>query len=182
MAMSVRFRQRSVILVAAMLILSFGAAMPFMGQAQDATPAATEQELIQQGEQIFTSVCIACHQPGGEGIQGIYPALNGNPLITGEDPSYLIEVVLQGRGGMPRFNGTYDDSEIAAVTTYVRQAWDNNAGPVSPEQVAELRTQVEDEPEGATPTPEGQAPAAVAEEGTPGATPEGGTPVATPES
>lgn len=173
MVMSLRVRQRGAILAIAVLILSIGAAVPFMGQAQDATPAVTEDELIQRGEDIYSNVCIACHQPGGKGIQGIYPPLNGNPLITGEDPTYVIETVLTGRGGMPRFNRAYDNVEIASVITYVRQAWDNDAAPVSPEQVAEVRDQIEAEPEGATPTPEGQIPSDIADEGMPAdATPE----------
>jgi hypothetical protein len=86
---------------------------------------------------------------------------------------------------MPRFNGFYDNYEIAAVVSYVRQAWDNDAGPVSPEQVAEVRNRVEAnveaQEEGPTPTPPGQAPSNVIAGGTPGlATPEGAPPVSTP--
>lgn len=171
MSLSVRYRQRTVILAVAALIVIVAVAIPGFGEAQDATPAPTEQQLIEQGEDIYSTVCLACHQPAGEGITVIFPALNGNPLITGEDPAYFVEVVLNGRGGMPRFADTYDDAEIAAVTTYVRQAWDNDASPVDPELVAQLRGAMEDEDDAAaTPEPETQAEAV--SEGTPEATPE----------
>lgn len=146
------------VLIGAAAILALGS-LPLMGTAQDATPAGTlnEQQLIQEGETIYTNVCIACHQPDGMGIRGIYPPLNGNPLVAGEDPTYLISTVLIGRGGMPTFSGIYSDQEIAAVTSFVRQNWDNDASAVSPDQVAALRAELRGTPE-VSPTPEGQRP------------------------
>jgi mono/diheme cytochrome c family protein len=179
MNLTTRFRQRVTVLAVAALAVTALAATPFLGQAQDAEPAPTEEELLQTGEQIYNSVCIACHQPDGKGIPGIYLPLNGNPLLTGDDPIYFIETVLHGRGGMPRFAGTFDDAEIAGVVSYVRQAWENDAGPVSPDQVADVRAGVHEQPEGATPTPEGQLPSSQAGRGL--ATP-GASPVASPEA
>ncbi len=146
------------VLIGAVALMGLGA-VPLIGQAQDATPAGgpSDQQLIEQGDQIYHHVCIACHQPDGKGIQGIYPPLAGNPLLTADDPSYFIRTVLTGRGGMPAFQGIYDDEEIAAVVSYVRQNWENNAGPVSPEQVAAIRAEVSGTP-AAEPTPLGQRP------------------------
>ncbi len=151
--------------------------IPLIGTAQDSTPGvdrhATEQ--LAYGEAIYTSVCIACHQPDGMGIQGIYLPLNNNPLLTGDDPTYFISTVLTGRGGMPSFAYIYDDQQIASVLSYVRQAWDNDAGPVTVEQVAEVRADVWGTPI-ASPTPEGQRPGgnttgAVGPHGTPESNP-----------
>jgi len=58
---------------------------------------------------------------------------------------------------MPSFSGLMDDQQIAGVITYVRQAWDNDAGAVSPEEVAKVRADVLGTPE-ASPTPFGQRP------------------------
>jgi mono/diheme cytochrome c family protein len=174
--MSSRFRTRGGALALVALIATI-ALMPFMSQAQDATPAPTDDEMIAQGDEIFNNLCVACHQPGGKGVEGIFPALNGNPLITSEDPTYFISTVLTGRGGMPRFAGTFDDTEIASIVSYVRQAWDNDAGPVSPEDVAKVRADVMSQQATplATSTPEGQLPSNAAGEGgldaTPAATP-----------
>lgn len=177
MSLPDRYRQRFAVLIVLSVVVMVAATMPFLSQAQGSAPAPTETELIEMGEDIYANVCIACHQPGGEGIQNIFPALSGNPLLTGDDPGYFIDVVLNGRGGMPMFAGSYDDTEIAAITTYVRQAWDNDAGPVSPEQVAAIRDADEAEEESATPEVETQAEA----QGNGDATPEDGTPIATPE-
>ena len=51
---------------------------------------------------------------------------------------------------MPAFGptGTYNwrDDQIAAVLTYVRQAWGNHGAPVTPEKVAALRATVSTRP------------------------------------
>ena len=165
-------RGRAAVLIGATALLA-AASLPVIGQAQNASPAANEaeQQLLAEGEKIYTNVCIACHQPDGKGIPGIYLPLAGNPLLTQEDPSYFISVVLKGRGGMPTFARTYNDEQMAAITTYVRQNWDNDAPAVSPEQVAEVRAKVITTPV-PQPTPESQIPQGI-DQGTPEASPAG---------
>jgi hypothetical protein len=80
-----------------------------------------------------------------------------------EDPTYLITVILNGRGGMPRFDTTYSDEQVAAIASYVRQEWENDAEPVTAEQVAAVRASFVAP---SVVTPEGQIP-----EGTGRATP-----------
>jgi cytochrome c oxidase cbb3-type subunit 2 len=167
-------RTRAAILgVATMLTMLIG--IPLIVAAQDATPEATPASagdpLLVRGEEIFNTVCIACHQPDGKGIEGIFLPLAGNPLVTLEDPTYLITVILNGRGGMPRFDTTYSDEDIASIATFVRQNWENDAPAVTAEQVAAVRASFEVQDEQ---TPEGQIP-----EGSGRATPEA-TPEATP--
>lgn len=111
------------------------------------TPVAVEPGILEEGEMIVSSVCLACHQPGGEGIAGIYPALAGSAFVTLEDPTVVISTVLNGRGGMPRFAGNFTDEQVAAILTYVRQSFGNNASPVTPEQVAEVRASTSIVPE-----------------------------------
>lgn len=172
------WRNRAVVLAAACMTVLV-VAVPILGSAQDTAPDETQtQQLIQRGERIYSTVCIACHQPDGKGIEGIYLPLAGNPAVTLEDPTYLINVLITGRGGMPRFDSTYDDEEIAAVATYVRQAWGNQGIAVAPEFVAQIRAQYEVQ-EAASPTPEGQIPVGIA---TPQAMPGIATPVGVEEA
>lgn len=135
--------KRGAILIGA-ACLTMVAGAPLVSNAQNASPSASpagQSELVANGEKIFSSVCIACHQPGGKGIPGIYPALDKNPLLTTDDPTYMITTVLNGRGGMPTFRGIYTDEQIASVVTYVRQAWDNKASAVTADQVKKIREQ-----------------------------------------
>lgn len=155
-------------------LVAVAVSVPLLVGAQNATPGASpaaQPVQITRGEEIFNRVCIACHQPDGKGIEGIYLPLAGNPAVTLEDPTYLITVILNGRGGMPRFDSTYSDEDIAAIATYVRQEWDNDAPAVTAEQVAAVRAtfevEAEETPEGQEPTGSGLA----SPEASPAATP-----------
>jgi cytochrome c6 len=149
-----RFRAR----VVSLLLLGvglFAVAPPFLGFAQPSTPPVGTPEaadLLQPGQVMYEEVCIACHQPGGAGVAGIYPTLAGNPLVKLDDPTYVITTVLFGRGGMPRFNAIYSDEEIASVVSYIRFAWDNGASAAAPAAVGQIRAA-----RAATPVPSGQS-------------------------
>jgi len=91
------------------------------------------------GASLFAQNCSACHQLNGEGIRGAFPALAENALVNGT-PTGLASVVVNGRGGMPAFGNDLSDQDIAAVTTYVRSAWGNHAGPVNSVTVKAVRT------------------------------------------
>lgn len=100
-------------------------------QMDDATVAT----LMSEGQTIFRNVCAACHGANGEG--GIGPRLDGHPQVSRE--GFVARTVLLGREAMPSFADRFTDREIAAVATYVRNAWSNDFGPTSPEEVRNLR-------------------------------------------
>ena len=97
--------------------------------------------------------CVTCHQPAGEGIAGIYPPLAGSEWV--DDEARLLKMVLHGLTGditvkgqryleettppMPAFAGLLNDEEIAALVTYVRNAFGAPASVTTPERVRELR-------------------------------------------
>lgn len=101
-------------------------------------PATGEDARLAEGERIYNDVCANCHQENGQG-RGDYPPLAGSGLVTQEDPSGAIQMVLHGGSVMPAFADRFSDEEIAAVVSYIRSAWDNAAGPVDAGQVGELR-------------------------------------------
>jgi mono/diheme cytochrome c family protein len=77
------------------------------------------------GEELFVNVCQGCHMPGGIGATGAgsYPALASNKNL--EASGYPIELVVNGRRGMPPFGKTMTDDQIAAVVNYVRTHFGN---------------------------------------------------------
>lgn len=99
--------------------------------------ARSQEERINQGEEVYSTQCAKCHQLSGEGSDA-FPALKGSDIATAEDPSAAIETVLHGREAMPSFQGTLSPDEIAAVVSYVRNAWDNQASAVTTQQVEEV--------------------------------------------
>lgn len=96
-------------------------------------------ELAMEGEFVYADQCATCHMEDGSGVEGTYPELDGTPFVLSPDATPVIEVVLHGREAMPAFSDILDDREIAAVVSYIRTAWTNDAGPVSPEEVQALR-------------------------------------------
>src|SRR5690606_23654613 len=103
------------------------------------TPA--ERQLFARGAEIYAGQCAACHQADGQGLEGVARSLVGSQLVLA-NATVPTGIVLHGKEGemlMPALGGTLDDEEIAAVLTYVRRSWGNDASPVSPSQVEETR-------------------------------------------
>ncbi len=97
-------------------------------------------ELNQRGEKIFLANCAVCHQATGQGMPPAFPALNGSPMVTQQEPIAQIEQVLKGKNAMPSFAASLNDLDIAAVITYTKNAWDNHTGTVvQPSAVAAAR-------------------------------------------
>jgi cytochrome c oxidase subunit 2 len=101
-----------------------------------------QSDLPTDGRELFESVCADCHRINGEGLPPAFPALNNNAFVTG-DPAGPVTIILNGRkakiGAMPSWKDRFDNRQIAAIVTYIRQAWNNKAQAVSPDKVEELR-------------------------------------------
>lgn len=102
---------------------------------------AAEQELLSMnmsmaesmalGEKTYLGYCAACHQAGGQGLPGAFPALKGSKMATtSSELAAHIDIVINGKAGtaMQAFGKKLTLQEIAAVITYERNAWDNNTG------------------------------------------------------
>lgn len=121
------------------------------GSAQSGSAAPSSQEA--QGRRIYEASCAQCHLLNGEGTLGFYPPLDGDPFVTAV-AQLPIQVVLEGRAPSPRtppmpsFADRLSNQEIAAVVSYIRTQWSNDAGPVDAEAVASIRSNLpaEDEP------------------------------------
>ena len=114
--------------------------------AMDADAAAADKEwtmdeLMARGEKVYNTSCAACHQANGEGLPGAFPGLKGSALTTGPKDAH-IDIVINGKPNtaMGAFSGQLNDVELAAVITYERNAWGNNAGDlVQPSEIKAAR-------------------------------------------
>jgi hypothetical protein len=81
---------------------------------------------------IYDNQGAACH--GGQGIVGLFPRLAGAPLVQQDQATSLIRVVLEGSRAIatagaptgpatPSFDWKLSDDDIAALLTYIRNAW-----------------------------------------------------------
>ncbi len=103
-----------------------------------------------QGAELYRQHCAHCHGDDGVGIPGAYPPLAGNRAVTLEPPANVVRMVLGGGFppgtagnprpyGMPPFVTILGDDDIAAVISYVRDAWGNQGSPVSAFTVGRFR-------------------------------------------
>ena len=108
--------------------------------ADDPNKTWTIDELAQRGEKVYAANCVACHQANGKGVPGAFPALDGSKIVSGPKADNM-NIVLNGKGGMPPWKGVLSDTEIAAVITYTRNAWSNKAAEniVQPAEVLAAR-------------------------------------------
>jgi mono/diheme cytochrome c family protein len=116
-----------------------------------ATPLAA-----QDGGQLFTLYCSACHGADGKGATGgTFPPLAGSSWVAG-DADRAIKIILHGLHGpvdvmdktynleMPPQGAMLPDDQIAAILTYVRTSWGNQAGPVTTDSVKTIRAATND--------------------------------------
>ena len=92
--------------------------------------AADKDALMRIGQEVYEGHCLSCHQPGGEGIEGMFPAIKGSAVVNGPVGGH-IDLILNGKPPlMASFRNVLKPEEIAAVITYQRNALGNNVGDV----------------------------------------------------
>ena len=113
---------------------------------------------VDSGKKVFAVRCASCHQANGLGIPGQYPPLAGSKWVT-SDPGLITNIILKGLKGEIIVKGEkygtsaavnmaavpISDREIANVTTYVRQAWGNEAPEILESEVSAFRDASKDQ-------------------------------------
>ncbi len=102
----------------------------------------TRAELMTIGKEKYEIICVACHKADGKGMPPVFPPLKGSSVAVGKPISRHIGIILNGVPGtaMQAFKDQLSDEDIAAITTYERNAWENNTNDlVQPEDVANVR-------------------------------------------
>jgi mono/diheme cytochrome c family protein len=108
------------------------------------------------GKALFSANCITCHQADGQGVPGQYPPLSGSDVVLGDAVNHMIAIVLKGLQGpvtvegkpynnsMQAWEGQYTDQQVAAIMTYERSDWGNNAPPITADMVKQIRDEFKD--------------------------------------
>ena len=119
-------------------------------QRQEAAPTKAESSVMTAGQAIYRDQCSACHGIDGRGVAMLFPSLAQSSLVHAGDPTTAIRLVLRGgrsvatdaeptAPGMPSFGWQLDDAQVAAVITYIRNAWQAPAAAVSADTVGRTR-------------------------------------------
>jgi len=120
------------------------------------------KQVYDLGQRVFyeEGSCSTCHRDHGEGIIRVYPPLVGSEWVNG-DSDRLTKLTLHGVHGKIRVRGEifepargvppmtaignfFTDAEIAAVLTFVRNSWGNDASLIAPGDVKRIRAETKD--------------------------------------
>jgi len=118
------------------------ASLPADKPSTDAPVTPPTTRTSAQGAALYDKHCAECHGKQGQGQLGAYPALAGSAAVNRADPNNLVQIVWRGGFapataanprpyGMPPFLLQLHDQEVAAILTYIRTSWGNQAGAVS---------------------------------------------------
>ena len=99
--------------------------------AAEDTKTFSKDELMARGKAVYDKTCAACHGPTGAGVPGVFPAMAGSKITTGDKAAH-IDIVANGKPGtaMAAYKSQLSKAELAAVITYERNAFGNNTGDV----------------------------------------------------
>jgi cytochrome c oxidase subunit 2 len=99
-------------------------------KAEDPNKTWELAELVARGEKVYAANCAACHGAEGKGAGPIKP-LAGSPIVLDADKNKQLDIVLHGAAGgaMPAWQ-QLSDTDIAAVVSYTKNAWNNKTGQV----------------------------------------------------
>ncbi len=120
--------------------------------AGDPKIAAMGKEIImEKGKRVFAQTCVACHQPEGQGLPGVFPPLAKSDFLMADKPR-AIAALIKGLSGPVEVNGQkyngvmppviLNDEQVAQVLTYVRNSWGNAGDIVTVDEVRQVHAQV----------------------------------------
>jgi mono/diheme cytochrome c family protein len=114
-------------------------------------PKSGAAAVAAQGKKVYESVCGICHGTDGLGKPGQAPPLAGSEWVNTKGINRLVHIPLEGVAGVINVEGkdwslnmapmgiALSDSDLAAVLTYMRTAWGNQAGEVTSDDVKKVR-------------------------------------------
>lgn len=135
-------------------LITWPGAPPRESAQQKSVLTEGQKEQFALGRKLYLGSCAGCHGNDGAGVTRFAPPLRKSEWVVG-DEERLIRIIIHGLEGplevagkryaepdiLPVMPGhsTHDDTSIAAILTYIRNEWDNQAPPVSPATVGSVR-------------------------------------------
>jgi mono/diheme cytochrome c family protein len=115
--------------------------------------------MFARGRAVYGSLCGLCHGNDGLGKPSQVPPLAGSEWVNAKGIQRLARISLAGLNGkiqaegrdwnlsMAAMGAALSDADLAAVLTYVRQSWGNQAGAVTADEVQAVRVAIGERPQ-----------------------------------
>lgn len=142
-------------------ILAFTLITAATAIAQDLKPDDIKAS-ADRGKALYMTTCVACHQPTGLGLPGVFPPFDGSEYVVG-DPRRLVAIVIKGLNGpitvkgvkypgaipliavdtqFPQFK---DNQKLADVLNFIRTSWSNKSDKaITPAFIQGIRDEFKD--------------------------------------
>ena len=115
--------------------------------------ASDDRDVLNRGRLVYVDQCAGCHMEKADGLAGVFPPLGGNTAIHSQNATSLARIILEGGSSaktahskegfaMPGFADKLSNADVAAVLTYVRANFGNQAAAVSESDVADVRNKL----------------------------------------
>lgn len=125
-------------IIAALLLTAFSVTY-YQGDAK--------KESIARGEEIYSQLCIVCHQADGKGLEGAFPPLANSDYLL-KTPDKAIHAIKYGLTGPITVNGkpynsvmtnqNLTDEEVRDVMNYIMNTWGNTHDLITLERVKKV--------------------------------------------
>jgi len=104
------------------------------------------KQYIVQGQRLYTTYCVACHQKDGSGLAQLYPPLaKADYLLADQSRAACIikngiqgEIIVNGisYNQVMNANSNLTPLEVAEILTYISNSWGNDAGLINVKEVS----------------------------------------------
>jgi cytochrome c551 len=105
-------------------------------------------QYFNQGEELYLKNCSNCHQKNGTGLGQLYPPLHQSDYLQ-QNLDSVICLIKNGKSGVLIVNGknfnkampaipSLTDIEIAEITTYLYNTWNNKKGIIEVKYVSKI--------------------------------------------
>jgi heme/copper-type cytochrome/quinol oxidase subunit 2 len=105
-------------------------------------------DLMAEGKKLYAGACASCHGDDGQNGPDI-PNMAGNPAVTGGSAKSLASTLIEGQdtdkwpGFQSPVGRDMSNRELAAVLTYIRRSWGNEASAIQPPEIQKVREQLD---------------------------------------
>jgi mono/diheme cytochrome c family protein len=123
-------------------------------QLETFQPRSGAASAMVRGKAVYETACGICHGSDGLGKPGQAPTLAGSEWVVTKGFNRLAHIPLAGIMGpikvagkdwnsaMAAMGAALPDDDVAAVLTYIRTSWGNQASPVTGDDIKLIRAQI----------------------------------------